>query len=108
MSFILSEGCIKVGRVSDFPSRTLKKVLVGGEEVLVVNVDGTLHAIANTCTHRGGPLNEGELEGNNVICPYHGGQFDVTTGKAVSPPPTKDEAKFNVQIQGLDVFLKKA
>lgn len=104
----MSEGYVKVGQFSDFPSGTMKKVLVGSEEVLVVNVDGTLHAIANTCTHRGGPLNDGELEGNNVICPYHGGQFDVRTGKAVGPPPTKDQAKFDVQIQGSDVLLKGA
>lgn len=104
---IMSEGYVKVGQVNDFPTGILKKVQVGREEVLVVNINGTIHAIANACTHRGGPLNEGELERNNVICPYHGGQFDVTTGKAVSPPPTKDEAKFDVQIQGSDVLLKK-
>jgi nitrite reductase (NADH) small subunit len=105
---IVSEDYVKVGQLSDFPRGVLKKVQVEREEVLVVNINGTLHAIANACTHRGGPLNEGELEGNNVTCPYHGGQFDVTTGKAVSPPPTKDEARFDVQIQGSDVLLKKA
>jgi len=103
----VSEGYVKVGQLSDFPRGKLSKVQVGSEEVLVVNINGTIHAISNTCTHRGGPLNEGELEENRVICPYHGGQFDVTTGKAVSPPPTKDEMKFDVQVQGSSVLLKK-
>ena len=103
----MNESYVKVGQLNDFPTGVMKKVQVGHDEVLVVSLNGTLHAITNTCTHRGGPLNEGELEGNIVTCPYHGGQFDVTAGKAVSPPPTKDATKLDVQIQGSDVLLKK-
>lgn len=93
--------------MADFPVGSLKKVSVDGEDVLVANVGGTLHAIGGKCTHRGGPLAEGELEGNIVTCPWHGGQFDVTTGKVVSPPPLKDEVPYDVRIEGADVLLKK-
>ncbi len=103
----MSEGYVEVGQVSDFPAGKLKKVQVGGEDVLVVNVAGSIYAITSTCTHRGGPLDEGELEGNVVICPWHGGQFDVTTGKVVNPPPMRDEVAFAVKVQGTDVLLKK-
>ncbi len=103
----MSEGYIKVGQLSDFPAGKIKKVQVGGDDVLVVNIDGKLHAMTATCTHRGGPLHEGELDGTIVICPWHGGQFDVTTGKVVSPPPMKDEIPFEVKVQGSDVLLKK-
>jgi len=103
----MSEGYVKVGQVADFPVGSLKKVAVAGEDVLVASVGGKLHAITNTCTHRGGPLNEGELEGSIAVCPWHGGQFDVTTGKVISPPPMKDETAFDVRIQGSDVLLKK-
>jgi len=103
----MTEEFVKVGKVADFPIGKLKKVSVSGEDVLVVNVGGTLHAMANTCTHRGGPLNEGELEGNTVTCPWHGGQFDVTSGKVVGPPPRNDEVPFDVRVEGADVFLKK-
>jgi nitrite reductase/ring-hydroxylating ferredoxin subunit len=103
----MSEGYVKVGQVADFPVGSLQKVVVGGEDVLVVNVGGRLYAMTNTCTHRGGPLHEGELEGNVVICPFHGGQFDVTTGKVISPPAMRDEAAFEVRIAGSDVLLKK-
>ncbi len=103
----MSEDFAKVGKVTDFPTGSLKMVSVNGESVLVVNVAGTLYAMTNTCTHRGGPLNEGELEGSTVTCPWHGGQFDVQTGKVVGPPPQKDEMSFDVRIEGADVLLKK-
>lgn len=103
----MSGAVVKVGQVTDFPVGSLKKVSVGSEEVLVANVGGTLHAITSKCTHRGGPLHEGELSGNVVTCPWHGGQFDVTTGKVVGPPPMKDESSFDVRVEGTDVLLKK-
>ena len=103
----LSDAYIKVGRVDDFPVGSLKKVIVSGEDVVVGNVGGKLHAMSNKCTHRGGPLNEGGLEGSTVTCPWHGGQFDLTTGKVLGPPPMRDEAAFDVRIEGSDVLLKK-
>lgn len=103
----MSEGYVKVGRLGEFPAGMLKKVQLGGEYVLVANVGGKIYAISNTCTHRGGPLDEGELKGNIVTCPWHGGQFEVTTGKVVSPSPTKDEVSFDIRIHASDVLLKK-
>ncbi len=103
----MNEVYVKVGQLTDFPPGKLKKVQVHGEDLLVVNLGNKIYAITNTCTHRGGPLDEGELEGNIVICPYHGGQFNVTTGKAVGPPATREETSFEVQVQGSDVLLKK-
>ena len=53
---------------------------VNGKEYAVFNLDGTFRVIDNTCLHRGGPLGEGELEGKVVTCPWHGWQYDVTSG----------------------------
>jgi nitrite reductase (NADH) small subunit/3-phenylpropionate/trans-cinnamate dioxygenase ferredoxin subunit len=103
----MSEGYTKVGQVSDFPAGKLKKVQVSKEDVVIANIDGKIYAMTAMCTHRGGPLDEGELEGTTVICPYHGGQFDITTGKVVAPPPKKDEVSFEVRIEGTDVLLKR-
>jgi nitrite reductase/ring-hydroxylating ferredoxin subunit len=103
----MSEGFVSVGRVAEFPEGSLKKVVLNGEDVLVTCLGGKLYAIANGCTHRGGPLNEGELENGRVVCPWHGGKFDVSTGKVVSPPPMKDAASFEVRIDGTDVLLKR-
>lgn len=103
----MSDDYVEVGQVSEFPAGSLRKVVVRGEDVLVGNVDGKLYAIGDKCTHRGGPLDEGELEGNTVTCPWHGGQFDLTTGKVLGPPPLKDEPSYNVMIEASDVLVKK-
>jgi nitrite reductase/ring-hydroxylating ferredoxin subunit len=103
----MSEGYIKVGQVGDFPAGSLKKVVVGGEDVVVGNIGGKLYAIASKCTHRGGPLEEGELDGSTVTCPWHGGQFDMTTGKVLQAPPMRDEAAFDVRVEASDVLVKR-
>jgi nitrite reductase (NADH) small subunit len=103
----MSNGFVKVGRIDDFPEGKLTKVQVKGEEVALAKVDGRIHAIVDSCTHRGAPLHEGQLEGTIVTCPWHGGQFDVATGKAISPPPMKDAVAFDVDINGSDVLLRK-
>ncbi len=103
----MSDGFVLVGKMEAFPEGKLRKIQVNGADVLIANIDGRIYAINNACTHRGGPLHEGELEGTTVTCPLHGGQFDVTTGKVVSPPPMKDETTFEVRISGTDVMLRK-
>jgi nitrite reductase (NADH) small subunit len=71
---------VKVATVDDVKPGTGKCVEVNGRQIAVFNVGGTFHAIDNTCLHRGGPLAEGELEGTVVTCPWHGWQYDITTG----------------------------
>lgn len=103
----MTDGYVKVGELAGFPAGSMKKVTVGGEDVVVGNLGGKLYAITNKCTHRGGPLNEGELEGGTVTCPWHGGQFDLTTGKVLAPPPMRDAVSFDVLIEGSNVLLKR-
>jgi len=71
---------VKVAAVADVPPGTGKCVEANGKQIAVFNVGGAFHAIDNTCLHRGGPLGEGELEGTIVTCPWHGWQYDVTSG----------------------------
>ena len=59
---------------------------VDGIEVVIVNLDGDFYAIEDVCTHDGGPLGEGKLEGCQIICPRHGARFDVRTGQALTLP----------------------
>jgi nitrite reductase/ring-hydroxylating ferredoxin subunit len=65
-----------------------------------------LDAIADTCTHKGGPLSEGSLEGNTVICPWHGANFDVCTGKNLTPPAAAEVTSYNVRVEGDDVEVE--
>ena len=103
----MDDGYAKVGHITDFPISSLRKVVVLGEAVLVGNIGDKLYAVSDSCTHRGGALSKGELDGNIVICPWHGGQFEITTGRVVSPPPMKRLSVFDVNINGAEVLLKK-
>jgi nitrite reductase/ring-hydroxylating ferredoxin subunit/hemoglobin-like flavoprotein len=73
-------------------------LLVGN--VAVFNVDGSFYATQDECTHKQGPLSEGELDGSTVTCPYHGAQFNVCTGAVLRGPATKPLATYRVVVQG--------
>jgi nitrite reductase/ring-hydroxylating ferredoxin subunit len=75
-----------VGPAEDIPEGTGVQVDVDGRAVAVFNVDGTFYAIDGTCLHRGGPVGEGDLEGTTVTCPWHGFQYNVTTGRNIMDP----------------------
>ena len=89
-----------VGNLSDVAAGQLVKVEVDSTPVTVANVDGRLFAIGDGCTHRGCSLAEGELSGNVVTCPCHGGQFDVTTGQVVAGPPREPTPTYAVRVTG--------
>jgi len=76
----------------------------GWEGHAIANVGGEFHAIDNTCLHRGGPLGDGPLEGKIVTCPWHGWQYDVTTGKIVQNPSV-GVACYAVEVRGAEVFV---
>jgi 3-phenylpropionate/trans-cinnamate dioxygenase ferredoxin subunit len=106
-------GFVKVAEMPEIPVGKMKMVKLGEKEILIANVDGKYYAIANKCTHRGGDLSKGSLEGNIVTCPVHGAKFDVTTGKAISGPKvlffrakTNDESSYEVKIEQKNVMLK--
>ncbi len=81
-------------------------VEVAGNKLALFNVDGTFYAIGDTCTHRGGPLSEGTLEGSTVICPWHGANFDVRTGKNLTPPAPAEVTSYNVRVAEDDVEIE--
>ncbi|MDX1982816.1 MAG: Rieske (2Fe-2S) protein [Bryobacteraceae bacterium] len=70
----------KAGNLSELPPGSLTEVEVGGKPVALCNVEGTIHAIDGICPHRQGPLGQGALHGNMVVCPWHAWEFDCTTG----------------------------
>ena len=82
------------------------KAEVGGREIAVFRVNGNYYAIGDTCTHRGGPLSEGDLQGKIVTCPWHGAKFDVTSGKVVGPPALADVPCFKVLVEGEEIKVE--
>ena len=96
---------VKVAGDGDIADGGCKQVELAGEAVAVFNVAGRLHAIQNSCIHRGGPLSEGDLDGDLVTCPWHFWQYDVVTGKTSDFPDTGLEV-FQVRVEGDDVLVE--
>ena len=103
----------KVAETSEIPSGRTKIIPFGAEEVLVANVNGAFYAIGNVCTHEGGKLSQGTLQGTIVTCPRHRAQFDVTTGKVVSfpkilfiHPKINDAPTYSVKVEGTAILLE--
>jgi 3-phenylpropionate/trans-cinnamate dioxygenase ferredoxin subunit len=82
-----------------------KLVEVDGRAIALFNVDGTYFAIDDVCTHDGGPLAEGELEGCEIQCPRHGARFDVRTGKPLCMPAIEPVATHRVELRGDRIYL---
>lgn len=68
------------------PPGQVRVVQAGRRRLALCNVDGQFYCIDDVCTHDGGPLDQGELDGNEIECPRHGARFDVTTGRATCLP----------------------
>ena len=76
-------GMIEIGRIGEFQNGTMKEIIVEGHEILIARVGNQYYATDNRCTHMGGKLSLGKLEGTVVTCPRHGSQFDLKDGKVV-------------------------
>ena len=107
MVFILSEDFVKVADTKDIQPSHMKEVQVDGENICVVNIEGKYYAIGSICTHDGGPLADGTLEGYEVECPWHGSKFDVRTGEVRNPPASEPEPAYEVKVDGNNVLIKK-
>ena len=93
-------------KISDLPPGAMKLIKVEDLEVAVANVDGRFCAFGNICPHEGGPLVEGELEGNIVICPWHFTQFDVFTGEVIDGVTDEPIPVYAVRVEGDEVRVE--
>jgi 3-phenylpropionate/trans-cinnamate dioxygenase ferredoxin subunit len=95
-----------VAKLQEIAVGSTKRVVVDGVEVLLCNVDGDLYAVEDVCTHDGGPLDQGELQGCQIMCPRHGALFDVTTGRALTLPAVVPLETYTVRVEGDEVFVE--
>jgi glycine betaine catabolism B len=107
MVFVLGEDFVKVSDTKDIQPSHMKEVQADGENICVVNVGGKYYAIGSICTHEGGPLADGSLEGYEVECPWHGSKFDVRTGEVTSPPASEPEPAYEVKVDGNSILVGK-
>jgi len=94
-----------VAKVSDLKDGDMKEVVVGETKVLLARINGVFYATAGECTHYGGPLAEGSLKGERVICPWHQANFNVTTGAILEPPALDTLPVFKVRVEGDEVIV---
>ena len=95
---------LRAAKKDEVPPGAICEFQVNGTTVALANVQGTFYAIDNTCLHRGGPLGQGILESNVVTCPWHGWQYDVTTGK-VAVNPAVGVKTYAIEVRGEEIFV---
>ena len=96
----------KAVKITELEPGTATLVEIGGNKIALFNVDGTFYAIDNICAHRGGPLAEGEIEGDVVTCPWHRATYNIRTGEALGPPAPTGVASYKVRVQGPDIEIE--
>jgi nitrite reductase/ring-hydroxylating ferredoxin subunit len=99
---------IKVATLEEVPPGSLRSVMLGMEPVVLANVDGTIHACKDQCTHEELPLSDGELEGDILVCTYHGARFDVTSGAPRGLPAVKPLKCFQVEVRDGEIYISSS
>ncbi len=95
----------KVAKTTDLVPGSARVVEAGGRTLALVNHEGRFYALDNTCLHRGGPVGEGFMDGNKLTCPWHGWQYDVTSGQCANNPSAR-LACFPTKVEGDDVLVE--
>lgn len=90
-------GVAKVGEIADGEAKLIE---IDGREIALFNVGGEYYALDNECTHVGGPLGEGDIDGSTVTCPWHGAEFDIKTGEVLGPPAEENVRCYKVIVEG--------
>lgn len=95
---------VKVGSVSSLPPGAVMEAAVGNDTYAVCNLNGEIHALYGVCPHAGGPLGQGAIEGDHIVCPWHAWEYDCRTGVNDSDPDVKVDT-FPVKIEGDDILI---
>ena len=97
---------VKVAKAGEVAADAGMMVKVGEKEIALFHVAGKYYALDNNCTHVGGPLAEGFIEGDKVNCPWHGASFSLETGEVLSPPAGRGVGCYPVRQQGDDIEIE--
>ncbi len=96
---------VRVASVAEIPLGTGKELAAAGKVIALYNVDGVFHALDGVCPHAGGPLGQGQLQGNIVTCPWHGWQFDVISGQHCLNANLQHPA-YAVKVEGEEILVE--
>ena len=90
---------------AECPAGELTAVIAGGTPLVLANVDGRICALLDQCSHEEYPLSDGELEGGDLVCAYHGARFDACTGARKALPAVLPVQSFPVEVRDGDVYV---
>jgi nitrite reductase/ring-hydroxylating ferredoxin subunit len=96
---------VKVSSEDACPVGSLKGVMADGVPIVLANVDGTVCALRDQCSHEDYPLSDGELDGDEIVCMYHGARFDACSGARKTLPAVRPVDRFPVEIREGDVYV---
>ena len=97
---------VTAARAGELHPGDWRSVDVDGTQVVVFNLDGEYYAIEDVCTHDGGQLTGGTIEGAEIVCPRHGARFSIRTGEALTAPAYEPTAKFPVRVENGEVQVR--
>ena len=97
---------IKISTLDEFETQKTKVIEYNGKEIAIFKINETFFAIDERCSHRGGPLSEGLIEGTQVTCRWHGAKFDLINGRGLCPPAHKNLQTYEVFVKDNSIFLK--
>jgi 3-phenylpropionate/trans-cinnamate dioxygenase ferredoxin subunit len=89
---------VEIAPFDQIPNGERLFIELGGKSIVLFNLAGKLFAIGDVCSHDNGPVGDGEIEENEIICPRHGARFDIRTGKATSLPAVVDIPSYPVRV----------
>ena len=97
---------VAVAKVDELPPGAWRTVDVDGAHIAVFNVGGEFYAIEDVCSHDGGILTGGQVDGDQIVCPRHGARFCIRTGAALTAPAYEPAARFPVRVEGGEVQVR--
>ena len=97
---------VRVASANEIAPGQARLVNVRGKEIALFNIEGNFFALENACTHEEGPLAEGDIEGHEVTCPWHGARFDIRTGEVLCAPAYDHAVRYNVRVIGSDIEVE--
>ena len=99
---------VRVASVDECTAGKLLGVMADGVQVVLANVDGNLCALRDQCSHEEFPLSDGELDGGDIVCIYHGARFDACSGARKALPAVRPVQSFPVEVRTGEIYVDVA
>lgn len=97
---------VKVATRGEISEQSAKLVKIGDKRIALFNLAGQFFALDDVCPHADGPLSEGEIEGEEIECPWHGSRFNIKTGVVTAAPAGENVSRYNLRVTGEDIEVE--